>query len=447
MNYKKLLFLALLILACAIAFRDESALATASPAGSTTVPVVHDDDDDDDEDDDDDDDDDFKLVVDDDKVQCPNAQFTRIQDAVNAADPNDKIRVCPGTYTENVVVNKLGLRIKGSGGSPRKRTGDPQKEAILDGSNLAGSGFDLRANGVTIRRMTVQNFFNGSGILTLSTVSGFNIRRNLIQFNSRGITLNTPTTSAALETTIRKNFFKANNVVSDPSSGYAIFSDQGARNVNIEHNDFTLHEEATIFFSGASNSFLMIKSNRLFDDNTIVLFNTADSSIKANDLLRVQGTGIFLGGNNKRVLIEDNDINDNFNGPGISITNPPSSVPNTLILVRSNKISDVSIGINLNNAMLNAIENNKIEEADSDGIRLSNADKNLFKNNKVMKNGRDGIRADAASAENRIESNTILGNVEHDAHDDSVGSRTAGTANFWIKNNCMTENRPGLCKK
>jgi hypothetical protein len=33
-----------------------------------------------------------QLVVDDDKVQCPNAAFSRIQDAVDAATPGDHRR-------------------------------------------------------------------------------------------------------------------------------------------------------------------------------------------------------------------------------------------------------------------------------------------------------------------------------------------------------------------
>jgi len=44
--------------------------------------------------------------VDDDLKDYLNADFTRIQDAVNAASPGDTIIVHPGIYTENVDVNK-----------------------------------------------------------------------------------------------------------------------------------------------------------------------------------------------------------------------------------------------------------------------------------------------------------------------------------------------------
>ncbi len=46
------------------------------------------------------------ILVDDDKVQCPTAAYTSIQSAVNAAKPGDVIRVCAGTYREQVVIDK-----------------------------------------------------------------------------------------------------------------------------------------------------------------------------------------------------------------------------------------------------------------------------------------------------------------------------------------------------
>lgn len=65
-----------------------------------------------DHDDDDDNDHGHTLLVDDDKVQCPQATFTTIQSAVLAASSGDTINVCPGTYHEQVKVTKR-LTIQG----------------------------------------------------------------------------------------------------------------------------------------------------------------------------------------------------------------------------------------------------------------------------------------------------------------------------------------------
>jgi nitrous oxidase accessory protein NosD len=56
------------------------------------------------------------LLVDDDKVQCPTAAFTTIQDAINAAQAGNLIRVCPGTYREQLSINK-SLSIEGDNGA------------------------------------------------------------------------------------------------------------------------------------------------------------------------------------------------------------------------------------------------------------------------------------------------------------------------------------------
>jgi parallel beta-helix repeat protein len=86
--------------------------------------------------------------------------------------------------------------------------------------------------------------------------------------------------------------------------------------------------------------------------------------------------------------------------------------------------------------------------ANDDGISLYDVDGSTIEHNYSHDQRLfDGMYADPDSASNRIEYNRMERNVEHDCHDDSVGPGTAGTANVWIKDRGLTENRPGLCRR
>ena len=101
------------------------------------------------------------LVVDDDKVQCPSATFSAIQDAVNAANPGDLIRVCPGTYVEQVLVDKP-LTIQGDNGAivmPKNMTANAT--GVASGLPLAVAILVKDAKDVEIGGLIVDGTNNG----------------------------------------------------------------------------------------------------------------------------------------------------------------------------------------------------------------------------------------------------------------------------------------------
>jgi len=386
------------------------------------------------------------LTVDDDHAQRPNAQFTTISAAVAAAQPGDTIRVYAGTYHESVLVNKtLKLVADHHGGN-----------VVVDPGAL-GSGFNVQANKVRIIGFTVDAATNDAGITLSRSFSGYDIENNVLKNNTFGLYLNS---SGAFQTIIRHNAFVSNNAAGS-ASGNGIYSDQGVTNARIEGNYFTGQDNAAMIFVGngttaQAQNHLLIRGNALIDDAPIILVNTTASKITHNLSLRSSGSGIFFGGGVSGVEVSHNTLRDGaFTGINLRTdsVNYPVSAPNTNNVIRDNLITGFgNSGIRLREgASGNLVINNRVvgngstsDPTTGDGISLEDADNNTVRGNLATNNVRDGLRVDAASTGNHINNNRLFNNGEFDARDDSTGSGTAGTANFWIKNFGKTQNRPGL---
>lgn len=105
---------------------------------------------------------------------CPGAAYSTIQAAVTAAVAGDTIQVCPGTYNENVTINKNNITLVGAGGSV-----NPGYGTIIDGATApavgSSPGITLPPNvtGVSIRNLRVQNFNANSGIYATANNNNF----------------------------------------------------------------------------------------------------------------------------------------------------------------------------------------------------------------------------------------------------------------------------------
>jgi len=99
--------------------------------------------------------------VDDDRVECPNATFSRIQDAVDAASPGATIRVCKGNYAEQVAIRKP-LTIAADGGAVLiPGTMQQNTTSLLDGSLFATAIIVADTTDVTIEGLTLDGANNG----------------------------------------------------------------------------------------------------------------------------------------------------------------------------------------------------------------------------------------------------------------------------------------------
>jgi len=88
--------------------------------------------------------------VDDDGADYPAADFTRIQDAVDAASPGDTIIVYPGTYIENVDVNKDHLTVQSQSGAETtiiQGTAPGEYIIAISADHVSIDGFSVTGSG------------------------------------------------------------------------------------------------------------------------------------------------------------------------------------------------------------------------------------------------------------------------------------------------------------
>ena len=367
------------------------------------------------------------IVVDNDLADCPQADYRSIQEAVLAAEAADKILVCSGIYAESVVINRPDLRIEAQGAPG---------EVVLQGTPAQPFGFHLsNTTGVVLEGFTVQLF--GEANIRIEGGSGNTLRKNITKLSPNGHGIQVINSS--------------DNVVEQNSS---------SKNLGAGIRGAGITVISTVTVPATSNN--IIRHNETFENATVglqiltappVVGKLSGNVLFGNDSYDNLAIGIRNVQLANGSVIENNRVFGNVRG--IIVGN------STEVIVRNNRSErNKEFGIRLQNgAVNNRVEKNEVFENEQDGIRLEGAAPpippgvpgpvvgNTVQLNTVRQNGRDGIRVvDALSRDNPIERNVLLHNREHDAHDDSVGEGTGGTANFWINNKCETENRPGLCR-
>ena len=136
-----------------------------------------------------------QLVVDDDKVECPNAGFTRIQDAIDAASPGDEIHICKGIYVEQVAIHK-SLKIDADSGAILIPSAmQANTTSLFDAAPIATALLVADTTGVSISGLTVDGvnsgisqcapdligitFQNASGELDRTAVRNFKLAASL----------------------------------------------------------------------------------------------------------------------------------------------------------------------------------------------------------------------------------------------------------------------------
>ena len=378
------------------------------------------------------------IVVDDDRQQCPEAQYTDLRLAALAALPGDTILVCPGTYPGPVVVTRP-LTFTAS------NPGDTRHEGALDSSRQAivlagpvGDGFTLAVDsaGTTIDGFVItggaQPVFDAGINIIDPAGTGYQIVNNLITNNNVGMYFHS---IGGAPSRIEHNAFVTNNAggFPSPNTGTAIFT-QGYQinDTSIDHNYFEGHTDSAVNLGDGSQHGLVIDHNTSVNDSTFLVLGRANGSVVSdNGIEGVLQSALYFFGDNNGVKVVGNHIAAGSSDPysGIRLTGPYFGAvgPNLKMTIADNDVRNFGYGIRGSNVMSSTFDHNNVRDNSTDGIQL-------------------GDTTYAPATGNTLTDNHASNDATFDCEDQSHGTGTAGTANNWVDDHGKTSSPSGICR-
>ena len=316
------------------------------------------------------------LLVDDDKVQCPTATFTSIQDAINAASPGNLIRVCAGTYAEQLSIDK-SLSIEGDNGAILLPSNMVANTTGSSGAPIAAAILVKEAANVEIEGLVVDTA--NSGI----TGCGPDLIGILYQ-NSSG--------------RIEYNAVRNTNSVSIKGcqSGDAIFVQSlGGQTSKVSIANNSVHDYQKNGITGDE-----LGTEVTITNNNVTGLGPTTGAAQNGIQIGFGATGSVL----------RNTVTDNVWSPCVSLTNCAFNATGILIfqsddvLVEHNSVATNQIGI-YGGGLRGKIESNNISNSPVlDGIDLA-GDNNLASDNDVTNSGQAAILVEGNG--NNVQGNTI----------------------------------------
>ena len=355
----------------------------------------------------------------------PGTHYTTIQGAVNAAVAGSKIQVCPGTYPEQVLINK-NLTLTGIGptasivvppaGGLVKNGVDLADFPVLD---VAAQILVQNSNATTISHLTV----DGSGN-TLDGCGGVNLL-GIYYENSSG----------TITDSVVRNQIPATNVGCQIGFGIYVASNAGTPAVTISNNSVRNYGKNGIIATGVGSS--IPGPNVTVTGNTVVGLGATTLTAGNGIQLSLLATGKIQ----SNYVIDNVYLNPPCGGAGEPACYGSSGIllyASSGVTVSSNTVETAQLGIvpvtdpNYGTGDGTIITSNHIGGTQSfDAIDLC-SNGNKVQSNVIYGSSQDGIHADD-SCGGTGNNNTITGNTVNEACAGillGTGANTIGTNTF-----------------
>src|SRR6267378_4491102 len=367
-------------------------------------------------------------IVDDDRRDCPNAQYTHIQDAIDDANPGDKIKVCRGTYEEQVLITKDNLNVFSVPHWGATIQAPPTMTVVTYGKPIILGGN--------------QGEDNGRSIVTVRQAHDVLIRHFTISGPSTNIFAGVRVMGNG-SATIRHNHITQIQGSADKGEGHGVnvgrFREGQVGSACVRHNLIDNYQKTGIFVDNVG-TFANVRHNEIIGSgarkdvpqNGIQISRNARAEVRHNRVSRndFEACGCAADFDAIGILTQDENSN-NCAGRCNNI----GTEDHNLLNVHHNKTFQNQVGVGLGMATI----------------------RGQFDHNHSYCNLRVGLRAygmtrNGGTTAPESERNTIsynkMENNKLDCSDQTSGNGTATRANYWIKDKGATEDAPpGICKK
>lgn len=398
-----------------------------------------------------------------------NAQYMTIQAAVTAAAPGDHIKVCPGTYPEQVRIpaGKDGISLQGNG-NPRDANQPANQQTVIKAPPAMVSPKSIvevsQSQNVKIMGFTISGPGDGGcdsieeGVRVDQGGSADIEQNHITQIedtppggcqNGVGIQVGRNAESTTGTATIKNNtidqYQKGGIVVDNTGSSADIENNlvlgQGTAIAKIAANGIQISRGATAKVANntvAGNQYSLAESTGT-ESIGILLYQPGGPTDIEHNILQVQqdhqppsatnDIGIYDYAPSGSLLMDSNNVfGQAFNGIVIDADSGDTVARNNMVA-----------GTTTNFGGPNGVDS-------GDGFLVYDGSTgSLLQNNQSNNNAEDGFHLDSTTSNNTLRDNKASGNVMFDCADDSTGSGTAGTANSWINDHGLTSSRPGIC--